>query len=409
MNTVKRLFPAFLLLLTGCMAGTVQNRPDNTKAEPSIVAKQQAGAPTSKIPEEPNAAPEFMKKLQRLPTPSPVPAAIKPAVKPQISVKGIYVSARKANGKSLEQLIKLLDDTELNAMVIDVKNESGQITYDSQVPMANEIRSDDTKPIPDIRGLLRRLKEKDIYAIARIVTFKDSYLSSVRNDLAMQTKAGKVWYDKKGVSWVDPYQPEVQAYNIDIAEEAARLGFDEIQFDYVRFPENGNKVNQEVRFRNPQNLSKAELISGFLQRAKASVPNVPISADVFGLTPSISDDMGIGQEWNRISPVIDTISPMVYPSHYSDGALGIATPDLQPYAVVKKTLQDAISKNEQLKRQQKSAAKVRPWLQDFTAKWGKIHQTYGPKQIREQIKAAKELGIDQYLLWNPRCTYSYQD
>jgi hypothetical protein len=395
MNTVKRLCLAFLLLLPGCMAGFGQNRPGSTKAESYI--RQQTDAAQAKIPEEPDSAPNLVRKPQnQLPK---MPKA----------VKGIYVSARKANGASLEQLIRLVNDTELNAMVIDVKNDSGQVAYDSQIAMANEIRSDDTKPIADIRGLLRHLKENGIYAIARIVVFKDPYLSKIRNDLAMRTKAGKVWHDKKGISWADPYQPDVQTYNIDIAKEAAQLGFDEIQFDYVRFPENGDKVDQEVRFRNPQHQSKPELISSFLQKAKASVPNVPVSADVFGLTASVSGDMGIGQEWNRISPVIDTISPMVYPSHYGDGALGIARPDLQPYAVVKRALQDALSKNQRLRQQQKSAAQVRPWLQDFTTKRGNHHQAYRLRQLREQIKAAEELGIDQYLLWNSSCTYTYRD
>ncbi|KIL38169.1 hypothetical protein SD70_28260 [Gordoniibacillus kamchatkensis] len=329
--------------------------------------------------------------------------------KPAVAAKGIYVSAWKARGASLEQLIKLLNDTELNAMVIDVKNDSGQITYDSQVALVNEAGSDDTRPIADMRGLLKRLKDNNIYTIARIVAFKDPYLCSVRKDLAMQKKTGGVWRDRKGVAWVDPYHPVVQAYNIDLAKEAAQLGFDEIQFDYVRFPENGDKVDSEVKFRNPQKLSKPELIASFLEKAKTALPNVPVSADVFGMTPSVAGDMGIGQEWNRISPIVDVISPMVYPSHYSHGALGIPHPDLNPYAMIHRALKDAVSKNTQLEQQRQSAAKVRPWLQAFTASWVKNHQTYGAKQVREQIKAAKDLGIDQYLLWNPGCTYSLRE
>jgi hypothetical protein len=324
-------------------------------------------------------------------------------------VKGIYVSAWKAQGPSLDRLIALLRDTELNAMVIDAKNDTGQVTYDSDVPLANEIGSDDTKPIPDMKTLLQKLKQNDIYTIARIVVFKDPYLSGVRKDMAMRTKSGAVWRDNKGVAWVDPYHPEVQSYNIALAKEAARLGFDEIQFDYVRFPENGKKVDAEVAFRNDNKLSKAELIEQFLRKAKEELPNVPISADVFGLTPSIEDDMGIGQEWNKLSPTIDVISPMVYPSHYRDGALGIDHPDLQPYATVRRAMQDALRKNARLGQEQKQPAQIRPWLQDFTATWVRNHQTYGTVQVKEQIKAAKELGVDQFLLWNPSCQYTYSD
>lgn len=410
MKKAKWLGLALLLALSSCSANvggtarfTSAAKPESVNNNPSESKKYIAIASSS-------LKPEYVRQLEALPSPpsAPIPER-KLTGKPTIEVKGIYVSAWKARGNSLEQLIRLVNDTELNAMVIDVKNDSGQITYDSQVALANEIGSDDTNPIADIRALLKRLKDNNIYTIARVVVFKDPYLSSARNDLAMQTKSGAVWRDKKGVAWVDPYHPAVQAYNLDVAKEAAKLGFDEIQFDYVRFPENGKKVDREVRFRNPQNISKADLITGFLQQAKTSMPNIPISADVFGLTPSITDDMGIGQDWNRISPVIDTISPMIYPSHYSDGALGISFPDLQPYAVISRALKDAINKNTQLQQQQKSAARVRPWLQDFTARWVKNHQTYGMKQIREQIKAVKELGIDQYLLWNPSSTYSYRE
>lgn len=321
------------------------------------------------------------------------------------SVKGIYVSAWKASGNSLNRLVKLIDETELNAVVIDVKNDSGQVTYDSQVPLVNEINADETRPIPDMKALLQQLKQKNIYTIARVVTFKDPYLSSVREDFAMKTKTGAVWRDRKGVTWVDPYNDNVQAYAIAIAKEAALLGFDEIQFDYVRFPENGKKVDQEVHFQNMHNKSKAEIVRDFLRKAKTEITNANVSADVFGLTTSISDDMGIGQDWKMISSEIDYVSPMIYPSHYSNGSLGVQYPDLEPYNIVKQALKDALEKNAQLPK----AAQIRPWLQDFTAQWVKPHQIYGTAQVREQVKAAKELGIDQFLLWNPTCTYSYRD
>lgn len=321
------------------------------------------------------------------------------------SVKGIYVSAWKATGSSLDKLIKLIDETELNAAVIDLKNDSGQVTYDSKVPLVDEINSDETRPIPDIKAVLQRMKQRNIYTIARVAAFKDPYLCSVRSDLAMHTKTGAVWRDRKGVSWVDPYNEEVQAYALAIAKEAQELGFDEIQFDYVRFPENGQKVDREVRFQNPRNQSKAELIRDFLRKARREITTANLSADVFGLTSSTTGDMGIGQDWMLLSSEVDYLSPMIYPSHYSNGSLGVQYPDLEPYRIVKQALTDALDKNAQIS----NAAAVRPWLQDFTATWVKPHQKYGAVQVGEQIKAAKELGIDQFLLWNPSCTYSYRD
>jgi hypothetical protein len=321
------------------------------------------------------------------------------------SVKGIYISAWKASGSSLDSLMKLLDETDLNAVVIDAKTDTGQVTYDSQVPTVNEIDADETRPISNMKGLVQRFKQKNIYAIARVVVFKDPYLASVRNDLAMHTKTGAVWRDKKGVPWVDPYNEKVQDYAIAIAKEAADLGFDEIQFDYVRFPDNGKMVDQEVLFQNGQHKSKAETIRDFVKKAKERITNAHVSADVFGLTTSSMDDMGIGQDWMMLSQEVDVLSPMIYPSHYRDGSLGVQNPDLHSYEIVKLALQDALKKNAQLQK----AAQIRPWLQDFTATWVHPHQIYGTAQVKEQVRAAKVLGIDQFLLWNPSCTYSYRD
>jgi hypothetical protein len=301
--------------------------------------------------------------------------------------------------------MKLLDETDLNAVVIDAKTDTGQVTYDSQVPTVNEIDADETRPISNMKGLVQRFKQKNIYAIARVVVFKDPYLASVRNDLAMHTKTGAVWRDKKGVPWVDPYNEKVQDYAIAIAKEAADLGFDEIQFDYVRFPDNGKMVDQEVLFQNGQHKSKAETIRDFVKKAKERITNAHVSADVFGLTTSSMDDMGIGQDWMMLSQEVDVLSPMIYPSHYRDGSLGVQNPDLHSYEIVKLALQDALKKNAQLQK----AAQIRPWLQDFTATWVHPHQIYGTAQVKEQVRAAKELGIDQFLLWNPSCTYSYRD
>jgi len=358
-----------------------------------------------------------LKSLAVTPSASPSPSAApapqvqavpqKPAKKQD--VKGIYVSAWSAVGRKLDGLIQLVETTDLNAMVIDMKNDSGQITYASTIPLVNRIGANSNRVIPDVKALLQRLKSKNIYTIARVVVFKDPYLSGKRGDLAMKSKSGKVWRDKKGIAWVDPFKSEVWDYNIAVAKEAAALGFDEIQFDYVRFPENGKRLDQEVRFDNPQQWSKAQAIESFLKRAQDQVgPSAYLSADVFGLTTSSNDDMGIGQDWMKMSKEVDFISPMLYPSHYASGVYGVKHPDLQPYAIIRKAVSDGKAKNAQLAQAAAPAADIRPWFQDFTATWIKPHKKYGPGDVREQIKAAREQGVNQFLLWNSTSTYTYQ-
>ncbi|SEC31380.1 putative glycoside hydrolase [Paenibacillus sp. GP183] len=327
----------------------------------------------------------------------------------QILVKGIYVSAHSLHSEKFNQLLHLVDTTDLNAMVIDLKTDSGQVTYPSIVPLVKEIGANSNLLIPDLKEKLKLLKSKQIYTIARVVVFKDPYLSNRKNNFAIRSKSGAVWRDNKGVSWVDPYKEKVWDYNIDIAQEAAEMGFDEIQFDYVRFPENGRKMDEEVHFEQTHGWSKAQVIEAFLKRAKSQIGTKAIvSVDVFGLTTSSQQDMGIGQEWSLISKEVDVISPMLYPSHYSKGIYGIANPDLQPYLVINRAVADARKKNEQLLQSKQSAARIRPWFQDFTATWVYPHKNYGLLDVKEQIKAAHEQGIDEFLLWNSHCTYSYR-
>ncbi len=318
-------------------------------------------------------------------------------------VKGIYVPGDMAVDNRLDSLIKLVRNAHLNAVVIDIKNDNGQITYHSQVPLVRKIGSDRTAKIKNIGAFVQKLKKSRIYVIGRLVTFKDPYLAMKRKSWAIHRKNGTVWKDRHGISWVDPYRPEVQSYNIEIALEAAKKGFDEIQFDYVRFPEHAEKLAREVQFQNPLKLEKWELIAAFFKTASVPIhaQHALLAADVFGLTTSTSDDMGIGQQWGQIVRNVDIICPMIYPSHYTQGNYGVKYPDLQPYAVVRKALSDAIEKNRRLEKQQLHTAEIRPWLQAFTASWVKPHQHYGVKQIQEQIEAARSLKIDGYLLWNP--------
>ncbi|WP_245669641.1 putative glycoside hydrolase [Desulfuribacillus alkaliarsenatis] len=320
-------------------------------------------------------------------------------------VRGIYLSGGSVGSEErLNKYINLARETEINSFVIDVKDDNGKMTYASEVPIVKEVEANKSVRIKDIRGLLYQLQREQIYPIARIVVFKDPYLPGVRQDLAIKRKDGQIWRDPGGVMWVDPHNKEVWEYSIEIAKEAAKYGFREIQFDYVRFPENGRLIDQQASFPNKNGRSKAEVIEEFLIYAREQLDpyNVFISADVFGLTTSVQDDMNIGQDWNKISSVVDYICPMIYPSHYGPGNYGLANPNAQPYQTVSRALKDAITKNRSLEEAGKIPAIVRPWLQDFTM-GGVI---YGPEEVVAQIKAGEELGIDEYIMWNAANRYN---
>ncbi len=323
-------------------------------------------------------------------------------------VKGLYVTGNTAGSDYINHLVDLLNKTQLNSLVIDVKEDRGYLTFKSNNPLIKEIGSDRRTFIEDIDGLLHKLKENNIYTIARIVTFKDPFYAGSKPQNAIQKKTGGVWRDNNGVSWVDPYKKQVWDYDISIAKEAAEKGFNEIQFDYIRFPENGAKVNREATFDNPNHLSKAEVIASFLAYSKEQLKDYPvfISADVFGLTTSAAGDMGIGQNWDILSPIIDYISPMMYPSHYGKRVYGIPIPDANPYDVIKYGIIDAKKKNEKIIQRGETPAIIRPWYQDFTAKWVNGHITYGPKEVLQQIKAGNDLNVNQYIMWNVVNRYS---
>jgi len=344
--------------------------------------------------------PVSSRSLQKMPEPPDVPD----------EVRGIYVSGWVAGGtKAMGKLTRLVEQTDLNAMVIDVKNDFGQLTYDSKLPAVDMLGADANPAIRDLPALLQRLKAKGIYTIGRVVVFKDPLLAKRRTEWAIHTKNGKQWQDRTGIPWVDPYHPDVRAYNIAIAEEAARLGFQEIQFDYVRFPDNAEEMDKVVRYHNPEGRPKEDVIGSFLRDARPVLhqAGAALSADVFGLVTSSRDDMGIGQTWRQVASSVDAVSPMTYPSHYSDGTYGIRHPDLEPDKVIRRAMEDAVYRNKILAGEGKKPGVVRPWLQAFTATWVHPHQSYQADEINQQVRAAKQAGIRQFLLWSSNCKYSY--
>ncbi len=304
-----------------------------------------------------------------------------------------------------ERAVALAIETEVNAFVIDVKDDTGLMTYESSLDIVEEVNGNRGVRIEDVEGMLQTLKKYDIYTIARIVTFKDENFAVKKPDHSIQLKNGGVWKDYSGTSWVNPFDEYVWDYNIAIAREAALKGFDEIQFDYVRFPDNAIVYNPITNFPGRNDREKDEAIGDFLEYAEKELVdyNVFTAADVFGLITKGWDDYpeDIGQSWIEMAPYVDYMCPMVYPSHYGEWWYGYEVPDAHPYGVLKGSMEEAIEKNAAIDND----SLIRPWIQGFTAGWVEGHIYYSPSKIRDQILASKELGINEYLIWAPGNTY----
>jgi hypothetical protein len=312
-----------------------------------------------------------------------------------VPVKGLYMTSyTAASSEKLNKMIGIADRTEINAFVIDVKDDLGLITYDADVPLAKELGTVESR-IKDIDSLIAKLREHSITPIARVVCFKDDTLVSKRPDLAVRSNKGGSWKDNKGHNFLNPYNHEVWEYVVQVAEDASRHGFREIQFDYVRFPSDG-PISQAVY--PGEYSSKEDAIAGFLAYARQRLEKlgVWVSADVFGLTVYVKDDMGIGQKIEKISQNVDIVCPMPYPSHYDPGSYGIANPNASPYETITHAMQDT------KRRLVGTGAMGRPWLQDFSYRG----VTYGVEEVKSQIKAAEEQGFTEWILWNASNNYT---
>lgn len=327
------------------------------------------------------------------------------AENPAVKARALYLTGHTVGYEERYRAnLKLIEETELNAVVIDIKDDHGRMCYQSDIEIINEVDSYyHPVPISDIREVLEELKSKDIYPIARIVVFKDPYLAETRPEWAIQANGGGLWKEK-GVAWINPFQEEVWDYNIAIAKEAALLGFREVQFDYIRFPENARRVDQEAYYPHQEGRIKDDAVKGFLKRAREQLAdyNVHFACDVFGvIATSWGDTDEIGQIWETFAPEVDYQCPMVYPSHYGPGYFGYPVPDAEPAGTVNRALTDAIKRNAPLKE----PAIIRPWLQSFTATWIRGYIPYGAREVRQQIDAALKLGIEEYMIWDPSNVY----
>ncbi|MEQ1855324.1 MAG: putative glycoside hydrolase [Longimicrobiales bacterium] len=315
-------------------------------------------------------------------------------------VRGIYVNAQAAGSPShLGALLALASTSSLNTFVIDVK-ERGEVSYSSRVPLVSAVAAG-RDYIGDLPSVLRALRDQGIYPIARIVCFSDPILAEARPEWAIRTSSGGLWLDSEsGRPWVDPYNAEVWAYNIDLAREALAMGFAELQWDYVRFPDVSDSVRAQMVFPAQAGRTSAEAIEQFVaaSRSELAAFGAPITVDVFGRVITEPGDSGIGQDWDELSQVADVILPMVYPALYGPGSFGLPDPNAEPYLLVRAAADSAVARAS---RAGAVRATIRPWLQAFT----QGSTPYGAQQLLDQIRAVEDAGLAEWLFWNPGSVY----
>lgn len=320
-------------------------------------------------------------------------------IKTPTSLKAIYMTSWVAGDKKWrDSIVRLIDETELNALVIDVKDYSGGISFKVSNPLLDTIGAQENR-IPDIKKFISELHQKGIYVIARIAAFQDPKFVKKHPEFAVKRASdGAVWKDYKGISWIDAGARDAWKYIAEIGKESYAVGFDELNFDYIRFPSDGNM--KDIAYPESGKRLKADVLEEFFTYLHDvfTPTGVIISADLFGMTTTNSDDLNIGQVLERAAPHFDYIAPMVYPSHYPPKFNGYPNPNLVPYEVVKFSLDHAVLR---MNNASTSPQKIRPWLQDF-----QYGGTYGPKEVRAQIQATYDAGLTSWMLWDPAVRYT---
>ncbi|MFH1170791.1 MAG: putative glycoside hydrolase [Candidatus Vogelbacteria bacterium] len=401
--TTRSTSPAFIaisLLLAVLVAGSGYLFFVRPLFDPPLqyaAVGQTAPNPEAPIPAEP--------VITHLPTPEPV--------------KAIYMTSWVAGTPRIrERLIKLIDETELNAIVIDIKDYTGRIAFAVADPDLVKTGAVEER-IKDIKNFIRGLHEKNIYVIGRVSVFQDAYFVSRHPELAVHRKSdNSAWKDRKGISWLEAGATPVWDYVIKIAREAYAVGFDEINFDYIRFPSDGNMKDISYQHFDQKKETRAQVLKRFysyLSQALAPL-EVPISADLFGLVTTSNDDLGIGQVLVDAAPYFDYIAPMVYPSHFASGYLNFSKPAIHPYEVVKNAMTSAVARliatssvatstdvqhSVSNKVSDKRRGELRPWLQDFN-----LGATYTAPMVRAQIQATYDSGLTSWMLWSPSNNYT---
>lgn len=331
-----------------------------------------------------NAAPEPPPKPRHISTPEPL--------------KAIYMTSWVAGTKDWRtELVDFISKTELNAIVIDIKDYSGYIAFDTGDEMIKSEESEEMR-IPDPREFLDYLHEKNIYAIARITVFQDPVYAKKHPAQAVQRGDGAIWKDRKKLSFIDPASEQFREYIVRLSRTAERVGFDELNFDYIRFPSDGNM--QDISFPISGNRLKPEVLEDFFRNLRRDLADIgiPLSADLFGMTMTNTDDLNIGQVLERAELYFDYIAPMVYPSHYPSGWNDFTNPAEKPYEVVKIAMSAGA---ERMLAASSTPTKLRPWIQDFD-----LGADYDAAKVRAQIQATYDAGLTSWMAWDPGNKYT---
>lgn len=402
------MFLICLMVLSGC------SRPETEETTEAVT--EAASEETEKVEETSgikvieNAGPDEDKTISLRIVDRDNPAL--PGRLPE-KVKGIYISGPMAGSPELfGNILDSLNGTEINTVVIDLKDDEGRITCNMDTPVVNEIEA--CRPyVKDMKEMIRSLKERNLYVIARVVAFRDPYLAEKKPEWSLHLADGSLYRDRQGMAWVDPYHQEVWDYLVEVGTEAKEMGFDEVQFDYIRFSTEGTMKDVVFDEEVTRGRSKTDVITEFVTYAyeKLASQGLFVSADVFGtIIDSQIDADAVGQSYTEMAKHLDYICPMIYPSHYGPGNFGIEYPDTKPYetilAALKKSreaMESAAEEDGHVSRQ----AIVRPWLQDFTASYlgeGKYIK-YEYEQIREQIRAVEDAGYEEWMLWSAANRY----
>ena len=316
-------------------------------------------------------------------------------------VRAIYISSWVAGTPSLRKgLVSFIESSSINAVVIDIKDSTGYISFDVNHPLIDNLATDSAR-VPDMISFIDDLHDRNIYVIGRLTAFQDPLLSKKKPEWSFdRIDTGETWTDRKGLSFINPRYEGAWNYLATVAEASYAIGFDEINVDYIRYPSDGNISNIDY------GLEKGETRRDVMKRFYTYLDNrlrkeqgIPISADIFGLTTSAEDDLGIGQYLEDIYPHFDAIAPMVYPSHYSSGFFGHQNPNAYPYEVVKAAMSSAIKRASAINE---DPDKLRTWIQDFSLGT----PSYGVGEVRAQIQATYDAGLDSYMVWDPKNRYT---
>jgi hypothetical protein len=327
----------------------------------------------------------------------PTPPVLDSLIKGTLPARGLYVFRFAANPRRMKHLIGIADSTEINALIIDVKDEFG-LNYVSEDPMVRKNQGTQVKAT-HLAALVDTIRAHGILPVARIVVFKDSVTARNNPDHTIRKADGTAWHDKKGQTWVNPYANTIWEYNFRVAEDAIKMGFGEIQFDYIRFPEPYKSLPPQV-FPEQRGRTKPEVLAEFLSTArKRFAPyGVRTTADVFGLVTSVGGALEVGQQWEPIAKSVDVVLPMTYPSHYPPGSFQLPHPNAAPYDVIHIAVSRARERDAKLGI---TGEHVRPWLQAFSI--GK--PPYGPEQLEEQKRGVYDSGYDGWVMWEPGSRY----